>query len=244
VPYRTCFKCFALASHARLAALSVWLFSPSVTTCASSTMMASSFAARTDAPLERIEALFAGETGYATPKVDVRAAVFDDDDRILMVREKSDGDRWTLPGGWADVNRTVAQSGVKEALEESGFEVENFFPIKSTSEPTNVGSQCPGSPTVEASVFQTECWGFESPAGLYLIAKVGPCLSRRQNEGRSDRRGDEWSASGSQSDEWHSDELLMIFTAYFDEADTHGPSPTVIMAGVVGHAYRLASPAQ
>ena len=51
------------------------------------------FAARTDAPVELIEALFAGETGYATPKVDVRAAVFDDDDRILMVRETSDGGR-------------------------------------------------------------------------------------------------------------------------------------------------------
>jgi Hydrolase of X-linked nucleoside diphosphate N terminal len=61
------------------------------------------FAARTDAPLERIEALFAGETGYPTPKVDVRVAVFDDEDRILMVRGTSDDGRWTLPGGWADV---------------------------------------------------------------------------------------------------------------------------------------------
>jgi ADP-ribose pyrophosphatase YjhB (NUDIX family) len=78
------------------------------------------FAARTDAPVERIEALFACETGYPTPKVDVRAAVFDDDDRILMVRETSDGGRWTLPGGWADVNRTSAQSAATEALEESG----------------------------------------------------------------------------------------------------------------------------
>ena len=82
------------------------------------------FAARTDAPAERIEALFAGETGYATPKVDVRAAVFDDDDRVLMVRETADGGRWTLPGGWADVNRTAAENVVKEVLEESGFEVE------------------------------------------------------------------------------------------------------------------------
>jgi ADP-ribose pyrophosphatase YjhB (NUDIX family) len=56
--------------------------------------------------------------------VDVRAAVFEDDDRVLMVREISDGGRWTLPGGWADVNRTAAQNAVKEALEESGFEVE------------------------------------------------------------------------------------------------------------------------
>jgi ADP-ribose pyrophosphatase YjhB (NUDIX family) len=82
------------------------------------------FAARTDAPVERIEARFAGETGYATPKVDVRTAVFDDDDRVLMVRETSDGGRWTLPGGWADVNRSPAQNVVKDALEESGFEVE------------------------------------------------------------------------------------------------------------------------
>ena len=43
------------------------------------------------------------EKGYATPKVEVRGAVFRDS-RILMVRERSDG-LWTLPGGWADVNR-------------------------------------------------------------------------------------------------------------------------------------------
>jgi len=60
------------------------------------------FAARTDAPVERIAKLFAGETGYATPKIDVRAAVFDARERLLMVRETSDGGRWTLPGGWAD----------------------------------------------------------------------------------------------------------------------------------------------
>ena len=49
------------------------------------------FAARSDAPAERIAALFAGETGYATPKIDVRAAVFDRDARILLVRETADG---------------------------------------------------------------------------------------------------------------------------------------------------------
>jgi ADP-ribose pyrophosphatase YjhB (NUDIX family) len=81
------------------------------------------FAARTDAPVERIAELFAGETGYATPKIDVRAAVFDARERLLMVRETSDGGRWTLPGGWADVNRTAAENAVKEALEESGYTV-------------------------------------------------------------------------------------------------------------------------
>ncbi len=73
-------------------------------------------------PAEVVEALFANETGYATPKVDVRGAVFDAEGRILMVREVSDGGRWTLPGGWADVNLTAAENVVKEMREESGYE--------------------------------------------------------------------------------------------------------------------------
>jgi ADP-ribose pyrophosphatase YjhB (NUDIX family) len=63
---------------------------------------------------------FAFERGYATPKVDVRAASFRDG-RVLLVQERSDG-RWTLPGGWADVNQTAAQAAVRELKEESGFE--------------------------------------------------------------------------------------------------------------------------
>lgn len=82
------------------------------------------FAHHTNEPPERIAALFADQTGYATPKVDVRAAVFDNAGRILMVRETADRGRWTLPGGWADVNFTAAESVVKEVREESGYEVE------------------------------------------------------------------------------------------------------------------------
>ncbi|WP_141594102.1 NUDIX hydrolase [Myxococcus sp. AB056] len=80
-------------------------------------------AEHTTAPAERIESLFEGESGYATPKVDVRGAVFDEQGRVLMVREISDGGAWTLPGGWADVNRTPAENVIKEVREESGFEV-------------------------------------------------------------------------------------------------------------------------
>ena len=80
-------------------------------------------AAHTDASAERIDALFALERGYATPKVDVRGAVFDEAGRILMVREVADDDRWTLPGGWADVNLTAAENVVKEVQEESGLSV-------------------------------------------------------------------------------------------------------------------------
>ncbi|HEX2974407.1 MAG TPA: NUDIX hydrolase [Bacteroidales bacterium] len=67
---------------------------------------------------EKIRTLFASETGYQTPKVDIRAAVFNND-KILMVREKIDG-KWSLPGGWADVNTTISESAVRECLEEAG----------------------------------------------------------------------------------------------------------------------------
>jgi len=66
-----------------------------------------------------IKELFANETGYATPKVDIRAVVFKGDS-ILMVREKQDGD-WSLPGGWADIGLTPGEVAVKEVKEESGY---------------------------------------------------------------------------------------------------------------------------
>jgi ADP-ribose pyrophosphatase YjhB (NUDIX family) len=72
----------------------------------------------TDMDYNKIRDLFASETGYQTPKVDIRAAVFSDD-KILMVNEKIDG-KWSLPGGWADVNSSVSESAVRECLEEAG----------------------------------------------------------------------------------------------------------------------------
>lgn len=77
-------------------------------------------AAGSDVSIAVIRDLFNNESGYATPKVDVRGAVFHED-KILLVREKSDR-RWTLPGGWADVCASPAENVVREILEESGFE--------------------------------------------------------------------------------------------------------------------------
>jgi ADP-ribose pyrophosphatase YjhB (NUDIX family) len=87
------------------------------------TLAARMAAANTGADPAVLLDLFAGETGYATPKIDVRGACFDDSGRILMVREVQDFGRWTLPGGWADVNLTPAECVVKEVREESGFVV-------------------------------------------------------------------------------------------------------------------------
>jgi len=69
----------------------------------------------------RILGLFAGDEGYATPKVDVRGVAFRED-RILLVSERMDGGRWTLPGGWADLGASPAENVVREVLEESGYE--------------------------------------------------------------------------------------------------------------------------
>ncbi|MCA4158340.1 NUDIX hydrolase [Priestia megaterium] len=68
-----------------------------------------------------IKDLFASETGYATPKVDIRAVIFKGN-KILMVKENSDGS-WALPGGWADIGLTPSEVAVKEVKEESGFDV-------------------------------------------------------------------------------------------------------------------------
>ena len=64
--------------------------------------------------------IFAGETGYATPKIDVRGAVFRGEE-LLLVKEQQDG-LWTLPGGWADVNEPPSESVSREVREESGYQ--------------------------------------------------------------------------------------------------------------------------
>jgi ADP-ribose pyrophosphatase YjhB (NUDIX family) len=67
---------------------------------------------------QKIRDLFASETGYQTPKIDIRAAVINDNG-ILLVNEKVDG-KWSLPGGWADVNSSAGESAVRECFEEAG----------------------------------------------------------------------------------------------------------------------------
>lgn len=90
--------------------------------------------------------------GYLTPKLDVRAAVFGEDGRVLLVRERRDG-RWTLPGGWADVGEGLAAGAVREVREESGYVVEydRLF-----------------------GVYDRERWG-HPPMSLYTLKAVVGC---------------------------------------------------------------------
>lgn len=75
---------------------------------------------QTEIPLAKVKDLFCNETGYQTPKLDTRAAIFDRE-KILLVRENNG--KWSLPGGWVDVNVSVRENTVKEVREEAGLEV-------------------------------------------------------------------------------------------------------------------------
>ena len=59
-------------------------------------------------PLETVKGLFCNEEGFQTPKIDTRAALFDEAGRILLVHEK----------------QSVARNAVKEVREEAGLDCE------------------------------------------------------------------------------------------------------------------------
>jgi ADP-ribose pyrophosphatase YjhB (NUDIX family) len=77
-------------------------------------------AKHSDGDLRTIKAMFRQETGPATPKIDVRAAVISEN-KILLVKERGDG--WTLPGGWVDPGESPSEAAVRETKEESGYDV-------------------------------------------------------------------------------------------------------------------------
>jgi ADP-ribose pyrophosphatase YjhB (NUDIX family) len=71
---------------------------------------------------ETVESSYMLQKEYVTPKVDIRAVVFNERDEVLLVREGSDG-CWSLPGGWADVGYSPKEVAVKEVKEETGLDV-------------------------------------------------------------------------------------------------------------------------
>ena len=71
-------------------------------------------------PVEKVKDLFCNETGYQTPKMDTRGAIFKDD-KILLVHENNN--TWSLPGGWQDVLESVKSNTEKEVREEAGLNV-------------------------------------------------------------------------------------------------------------------------
>lgn len=72
-------------------------------------------------PLDEIKAAFCAGTGYQTPKMDTRSAVFRNG-KLLLVQEANGS--WALPGGWIDYDQTIRTNAIKEVLEEAGMQVE------------------------------------------------------------------------------------------------------------------------
>jgi ADP-ribose pyrophosphatase YjhB (NUDIX family) len=77
----------------------------------------------TDVSVEKITPVILDKNGYKTPKVDVRAVVFNEKNEILLIQEKADN-CWAMPGGWADIGYSPSEVAVKECLEEAGLKVE------------------------------------------------------------------------------------------------------------------------
>lgn len=76
---------------------------------------------KSDLSLDKVKDLFCNETGYQTPKIDTRAAIFKNN-KILLTHENNG--TWSLPGGWCDVLETVKTNTIKEVKEETGLDVE------------------------------------------------------------------------------------------------------------------------
>ena len=74
---------------------------------------------------EQAQEIFEENDGYQTPKIDTRAAVFNEREQVLLVKDY-DG-KWALPGGWCEYNTTIRENTIKEAREEAGLDVE---PVK------------------------------------------------------------------------------------------------------------------
>ncbi|WP_028042170.1 NUDIX hydrolase N-terminal domain-containing protein [Candidatus Stoquefichus massiliensis] len=72
-------------------------------------------------PVSKIKDVFCHEEGYQTPKLDTRAAIFNEMGEILLVQE-NDG-LWSLPGGWVDMNTSIKENTEKEVKEEAGLDV-------------------------------------------------------------------------------------------------------------------------
>ncbi|VFC59709.1 NUDIX family hydrolase [Clostridioides difficile] len=75
---------------------------------------------KTDISTEKVRNLFCNESGYQTPKLDTRAAIFENG-KILLVKENTG--KWSLPGGWVEVNLSVKENTIKEVKEEAGLDI-------------------------------------------------------------------------------------------------------------------------
>ena len=72
-------------------------------------------------PPEEVRARLAADLGYVTSKIGADAAIFDSEDRILLV-QRSDDQCWGLVSGWVDSGEDPAETIVREVREEVGLD--------------------------------------------------------------------------------------------------------------------------
>ncbi len=167
------------------------------------TIASEMLAALADVPPRRILDLVPDfARGYATPLVEVRGAIVDHGNRILLVREASDG-RWTLPGGFADVGRSPRENIVKEVLEEASIHVEartlyavrhkarhrydadtrDFYKLFFLCERLDDAAPRPGAETTDAAFFAADAIPPLS-TGRTLPEDVAAALARARDPSR------------------------------------------------------------
>jgi ADP-ribose pyrophosphatase YjhB (NUDIX family) len=121
-----------------------------------------------DLPPADVRTRLTQELGYITPKIGAEAAIFDEEERILLV-QRSDDQRWCLPCGWVDPNETPAQAAVRETREEVGLEVRI---VRLVDVLTRLPSAETGPHTAVAVIYLCEITGGE-------IALSHECLDAR-----------------------------------------------------------------
>src|SRR5680860_949268 len=83
----------------------------------------------TDVPINKIIPVIQENNGYKTPKVDVRAVVFNEKGQILLVQEKVDN-CWSMPGGWSDISYSPREVAEKECFEEAGLKAVSYTHLR------------------------------------------------------------------------------------------------------------------
>ena len=85
-------------------------------------LVSEAYTSSLDVPSPEVRSRLAAELGHITPKIGADAAVFDEEERLLVVRRSDDG-CWCLPCGWVEPSETPEQAAVRETREETGLEV-------------------------------------------------------------------------------------------------------------------------
>lgn len=81
-------------------------------------------ALNSEEPYHLVKKIFEENDGYQTPKISTRAAIFNEKDEVLLVKDYDE--KWVMPGGWCDYNQTILSNVKKEVLEEAGLTVKPY----------------------------------------------------------------------------------------------------------------------